>query len=81
MSESEFWADVRAEGRPIRHAPGDHNAWFEYTRGRAELIECRDCGQPVGATCVKVGTDPPQPLTRFPAHVHRIHDSEKVPLR
>lgn len=51
------------------------DAEWRMERDRAETVACRDCQQPAGATCVNLRTG--EPLSRLPAHAHRIHDAKE----
>lgn len=49
--------------------------WRE-ERERAETVDCRDCGQPAGTTCVNLHDR--LPLIKQSAHRNRIKDSERT---
>lgn len=69
--ETTFWREQRAEPE---HRP-ERSPWFTGTRANANRVMCRDCKRPIGETCTdRAGNE----LTRFPAHVHRIHDATAV---
>lgn len=81
IDDDTFWGNVRDDAgdaqptyRGLR-GDGGRADWFVLTRAQANAVACRDCQQPIGLSCIDVGSSPPRTLVRFPAHPHRINDA------
>jgi len=82
--EAAFWREQRNAEPPqnLDAAPafvGTRNAEFIAAERRVALtVPCPYCKVDIGTPCIIVGTNPPQPIRRFPAHTIRLTNARKA---